>query len=88
MTSKRDEGVLKADEVLGVRIKNTKIVLGAVIAAGRDFLKTLRSEPSINLRKRDGHDVKTRLGGDDGEVVCLIDDALQTIEAGHEFVLQ
>ena len=69
-------------------IEDTEIVLGTVIAAGRDLLKALPVKPRVNLHQCDGHDVKPRLGVDYGQVVALVDDASEAVQAGDELVLQ
>ena len=44
-----DEGILESEEVFIMGIEDGEVVLGAVIAARGDFLKTLGCKPCIDL---------------------------------------
>ena len=60
--------------------KDAQIVLGPVVAAGRDLLKTLRRKPRVDLSECDGHDVKPRLRSDDGQIgLALVDDTFEAV---------
>lgn len=84
-----DEIFSGTDEVLIVGIEDAEVVLAAVVGAVGDFLEIASGKPSVDFGGADGDDLEARLGGDDGDfAVCLMNHALQAVEAGDEEVLK
>jgi hypothetical protein len=84
-----DEVIVCANEVLVVRIEDTKVVVAAVIGAVCNFFESASGEPSIDLGSTYWDDVEARLRSDDGEfAIGLMDDPFELIECGNKKVLE